>query len=144
MKIQNMMKPSAQVVRIVNLSKGDVYKRVEKSNYSDPKLLLGVVREVLVSEEETTVIGVEYQVTYGKVTVNEKVMTGDTDALIYPATPEEVAAESERLRETLEKRIREQELELEKAQKDLARFASTEKALIDGMLQAPEIETVQA
>lgn len=144
MKIQNMMKPSAQVVRIVNLSKGDVYKRVEKSNYGEPKLLLGVVREVLLSEEETTVIGVEYHVSYGSVTVNEKVMTGDTDALIYPATPEEVAAESERLRETLEKRIQDKEAELEKARKDLTRFASTEKALIEGTLQAPEIETVQA
>lgn len=143
MKIQNMMKPSAQVVRIVNLSKGDVYKRVEKSSYGEPKLLLGVVREVLVSEEETTVIGVEYQVNYGSVTVNEKVMTGDTDALIYPATPEEVAAESERMREMLERKISEQEVALEKARKDLERFAGTEKALIDGTLQAPEIETVQ-
>lgn len=139
MRIDSIIQTNADVARIVNLSQGDVYKRVITSNYSEPKIVIGVVRQILQSTDGTTVVGVEYEKSFTGVTVKENVMTSDTDVMIYPATPEELGEALNGFRDSLESKVDQAHRELERAQGELSKFSETELALAESKLQEPEL-----
>lgn len=139
MRIDSIIQTNADVARIVNLSQGDVYKRVITSNYSEPKIVIGVVRQILQSTDGTTVVGVEYEKSFTGVTVKENVMTSETDVMIYPATPEELREALNGFRDDLESKVDQAHRDLERAQDALSKFSETELALADSKLQEPEL-----
>jgi len=140
-RIDSIIQTNADVARIVNLSQGDVYKRVITSNYSEPKIVIGVVRQILQSTDGTTVVGVEYEKSFTGVTVKENVMTSDTDVMIYPATPEELREAMADFRDDLESKVDVAHRDLERAQDALSKFHETQIALAANKLQAPEVTT---
>lgn len=140
MRIDSIIQTNADVARIVNLSEGDVYWRVITSTYSEPKIVIGVVRQLLHSTDGTTVIGVEYEKSFPGVNVKEHVMTGDSDVMIYPATPEELRETLADFRDSLESKVDQAHRELERAQDALSNFDETQLALASDKLQAPEVE----
>lgn len=142
MKIDSIVQPTANVVRIVNLEKGDVYKRVITSSYSDAKLVIGVVREVLISEDKTTVVGVEYEQSFGSIKVEDKIMVGDTDVMIYPATPDELKDALDGFHDFLEREVDQAQTALEVKQDKLKRFSETALAIAHRNVQEPAIESV--
>ena len=141
MRIDSIIQTNADVARIVNLSQGDVYKRVITSNYSEPKIVIGVVRQILQSTDGTTVVGVEYEKSFTGVAVKEHVMTGDSDVMIYPATPEELREAMADFRDDLESKVDVAHRDLERAQDALSKFDETQIALAANKLQAPEVTT---
>lgn len=140
MKIDSIVQPTANIVRIVNLEKGDVYKRVITSTYSDAKLVIGVVREVLISEEMTTVVGTEYDQQYGSIKVEDKIMVGDSDVMIYPATPDELRDALDGFHDYLEREVDKAQSDLEAKQDKLKRFSETALAIAHREVQGPAIE----
>lgn len=139
MRIDSIIQTNADVARIVNLAEGDVYKRVITSNYSEPKIVIGVVRQILQSTDATTVVGVEYEKSFTGVTVKENVMTGNSDVMIYPATPDELREALNNFRDSLESKVDQAHRELERAQEELSKFDETTLALAAGKLQEPEL-----
>ena len=141
MRIDSIIQTNADVARIVNLAEGDVYRRVITSNYSEPKIVVGVVRQILQSTDGTTVVGVEYEKSFTGVSVKENVMTSDTDVMIYPATPEELREALNGFRDELESKVDHAHRDLERAQDALAKFEDTALALAAEKVQAPEVTT---
>ena len=68
MQTQQFIRGSAEVVRVTALVKGDVYKRLEEAtNYSEAKMLYGVVTDVLNNGSEAAIQAVEFTPSYGSV-----------------------------------------------------------------------------
>lgn len=89
MQITSIVKPTAQIGRVVELAEGDVYKRVERSSY-DTKLVHGVITGILTDGENTTVTAIEYVPGgYSSNEVKQKTFTDQDDVAIYPADPDE-------------------------------------------------------
>lgn len=83
----------AEPQRIAELRQGDVYKRITtKSQYGgegEPRMLLGVIQEVLHNGTEPVATAVEWEDHYStQVVAKLQVFKGEPEG-IYPATPEE-------------------------------------------------------
>ena len=130
MQTKQIVQASANVIRIVNLSKGDLYKRFEDSSYSD-KLRYGVVRNIYNDGETTFVESTEYEYKYGEVKANLYIMRGDKDVSIFPATLEELQFEFEGAESRIKEDIQNKKKEL--AEKEQALIVT--QKLISGELQ---------
>lgn len=118
MQTKSIIQTSANVIRITNLVRGDIYKRFDEKSYSD-KVVYGVVEGVYNNGEQTYIQAVEYKYSYSTLEANIKVIAGTDEVAIFPATLEDIQEEFSRC----EERTKE---EIEKKKKELA---SLEKAL---------------
>lgn len=92
MKTQNLVRPPAEIVTILTLVKGDVYKRLEpKTTYTAEKVVFGVVTDVLHNGEAAAITAIEFEESYSDVTPALKVFGTDTDMIVFPAAVEEFA-----------------------------------------------------
>lgn len=89
--ISTYVNASADIVRVVSLKQGDVYKRLDEG-YGAPSMTYGVVTSVLNNGERTAITALEYVADYSGVTAKAKVLTDKTEVAIFPATPDEIAA----------------------------------------------------
>lgn len=95
MKVQSIIQPSATVVRVTEVAKGDVYKRLDTPTYGTEKMVFGVVTDVLHNGEDTGLVAMEFNpVGYGgAVAPTLKVFKGDAEVALFPATVEEYLTE---------------------------------------------------
>lgn len=117
MIISTIVKASAQMAVVTEIAVGDVYKRLEVPSYGNPKIVLGLVSDVMQNGEKTAVTAIEFTPPeYGSGPVEPKMVTfaGDQDVSIYPVGKDEFAA----LIADLEKA---QDGVVEAAEKDLTR-----------------------
>lgn len=89
--ISTYVQATADVVRVVSLKPGDVYKRLNEG-YGEPKMSLGIVTAVLNNGERTAITAVEYEATYTGVDAKAKTFTDKTDVAIFPAHPDEITS----------------------------------------------------
>jgi hypothetical protein len=87
----NYIKASANVTRVTSLTKGDVYKRLEDSSYSDDKLLYGIVLDVLYNGSDAVVQAMEFKPSYSSMETSLKTFAGDKDIKIVPANQDEIS-----------------------------------------------------
>jgi hypothetical protein len=130
MQTKNIVQASANVVRITNLSQGDIYKRFDDSSYSK-STYFGIVKAIYNDGEKTYVESVEYKKSYRDLEASIYVMRGDNDVSIFPATIEEIQDEFGDSLKGIEKAIVDKNEELRKLESAL----ETTKALISGELQ---------
>lgn len=91
MKVQTVVKDSAEIVRIVQLSPGDVYKRLVKQSYETAySLRVGIVQDVLNNGERIAVTALEFEHSYSSAVPKIEVFGDDTDLTLFAATPDEV------------------------------------------------------
>src|SRR5690242_13776997 len=110
MQTQQIIEASADVLTIVTLKQGDVYKRViEASQFESSKLQFGIVTSVMHNGHEGAIAAIEYGMDYSGLQVKTVVMTTGSDIAIYPATPPEVAEHLAQIRQTVERRVRDAE-----------------------------------
>jgi len=91
MEVRNLIKPNAVLVQITEIGRGDVYKRLEKPSYGEPKVVFGSVIDVLNNGEESTLVALEFTPeSYGP-TINAtvKVFNGQMEVTLFPCTIEE-------------------------------------------------------
>lgn len=115
MLTKQAIQTSAQVIRITQVSAGDVYKRFDKSY--DDRVYFGIVRNVHNDGENTIIEATEYCKKYSDLEVSHKVLKGDTDYILFPATPEELNLELEGARKSKVRAIEEAEEEIAKNRK---------------------------
>lgn len=89
MKTTSIIQSSANVVRLINLKKGDVFKTVKSDSYSDD-ISYNIVTELYNDGENTFIEVIQYVKSYSDIKAETKVFDGTKDISIFPATVEEV------------------------------------------------------
>lgn len=90
MEINQLVKVSGQISTIVELSPGDVYKRLITSDYRPDKIVLGVVTDVFANGETAAISTIEYSEGYPSVEVKTQVFAGNKEVQIFPVTVDEL------------------------------------------------------
>jgi hypothetical protein len=125
MKTQQLVQAQANVIRVTNISAGDVYKRFENEGY-DKGTFYGIVKNVYNDGEKTIIEAAEYKYEYGTITPKYKTISGTDDVVLFPASPDEMNLEFESAKQTLERSI-------DKSLKDIDEAKDKIKAL-DGLI----------
>lgn len=108
-KISTYVQATADVVRVVSLKPGDVYKRLTDEYGGTAKMHLGVVTGVLNNGERSAVTAVEYEPSYGSMTAHARTFSDKTDVALFPATPEEVRVHVRDLLDSAERGVKDAE-----------------------------------
>ncbi len=117
MNVKQAIQSSANVVRVTNISAGDVYKRFDPSY--DDKVHYGVVRNVHNDGETAIVQAVEYTKSYSGLDINFKTIRGDKDYTLFPAEPEELNVELSDIVTKKERTIREKQSDIAKLETEI-------------------------
>jgi hypothetical protein len=91
MQVNSLVKASAQVIRITEVTEGDIYKRYDKPSYGEARMLFGVVTDVLHNGEDAAIVSVEF-VPEGYGTAYEpriKTFGADAEVMLFPASLDE-------------------------------------------------------
>jgi hypothetical protein len=115
MKISTVLRPSAEVVQITEVTVGAVYKRLDTPSYGEPRLLFGVVTDIMHNGEESALVAIEFvPPTYGgSMEPTIRTFKGDAEVAIYPAQPEEFSL-------AMQQSIEKQEQSIAEVRKTLA------------------------
>jgi len=136
MQTKSIVQASANVIRIVNLQKGDIYKRYESSSYGSDKIHYGIVNHINNNGEETFIESTEYEIDVSEMNARTKVFSGTADISIFPATLEDLENDFK----TCLRRTKEKLVDKEKEVKSLIKAIETTERLVSGELQK-ELQT---
>ena len=136
--ISTYVQTTAEVVRVVSLKPGDVYKRLADA-YGDPKMHYGVVTAVLNNGSKTAITAVEYEAGYGSMTATAKTFTDKSDVAIFPATPEEVSVHVRDLLDSAERGVEMAERALHDKREALTQARAVVEMFEAKTLTSPEI-----
>lgn len=90
MQTRTLIKDTATVARVTELTEGDTYRRlIPKSTYESTKIAVGVVTGVLNNGESLAITALEVKEGYGS-EVEVKVFDADQDLALFPADHTEV------------------------------------------------------
>lgn len=91
MQINSVIRPSAQIIRVAEVSAGDVYKRLHTPTYGTQSIVYGVVMDVLHNGDEAVLIGLEFTPVEYAVDIAPVVRTFKSadEVALFPATVEE-------------------------------------------------------
>ena len=131
MQTKSIVQASANVIRIVNLKRGDIYKRYEESSYGSDKVHYGIVNSINNNGDETFIEATEFAVNYSKMEASMKIFSGEKDIAIFPATIEDIEAEFGRCRNGLKEEIQKKKDEIV----GLERALETTERLLSGEMQ---------
>lgn len=90
MRTATLVQATADVVTVVSLKTGDVYKRLEKNYASQYEVKFGVVQDVMHNGEDAVVTAMEFTASYSGVEPAFKVFGTDSDLKLFAAQPDEV------------------------------------------------------
>lgn len=138
--IQTLVSTTANIVRIVSLKPGDVYKRLEESSYGGATMQIGIVSEVLNNGDRCAVTAIEYKGSYGGVEVETRVFTDKANVTLFPATPDEVHAHLDDLTKAAERKAEKAEAELRSAREVVVRVREITRNAENATLTAAAIE----
>lgn len=119
MQTQSVIQASANVVRLISLKKGDVYKRIKKQYSDEYVTTYGIVTDILNDGENTFIESIEYKKNYSSVEALCVTHAGTQDLTIFPATIEEIKEYFSDVEKYIEKDIEKKEEELIKQRKIL-------------------------
>ena len=119
MQVQNLIKSSANIIRITELSKGNIVKMVEESSYSGADVHYAVVMDILNDGDKTFVELLKYKKSYSSVELEQKTISGDKDVTLFPATPEDLHQHIKSIEQTLREQIQDKRDEASKKENAL-------------------------
>lgn len=132
MQTKTLVDPSVEIVRVVSLRPGDVYKRLIVEAYGTDRLAFGVVQDVVSNGEQVAVTAIEAEVQYGAADPKIRVFKADDDLHLFPATADEVTLHFAEVRKIAERKV-------EEAQK-----AVTEKEAVLQAILSLEVDSLTA
>jgi hypothetical protein len=121
MDVKTIINPSVRAIRVVDLQKGSVYKRVVKEYSDNYKVKFGVVLDIM-NGEETFIQVVEVTQTYGTPKLEFDIIGAESDLNIYPTTKEELAGAFGNVEENANRQLEQKREELAKEEKALETF----------------------
>lgn len=90
MEIRNFVQSNAQVTRVMSLSPGDFYQRLDAASYGGPRMRVGVVTGVHANGDQAAVTAIEFATEYGDGKPALKVFAGDSDVALFPLASAEL------------------------------------------------------
>jgi hypothetical protein len=141
MRVETLVQASADVVTVLTLRPGDVYKRLEKQYGGDWKAVFGIVVTVDNNGQDTLISALEFpDPSYGTVPVTtSKVWGTDSDLKLFAADPDEVNGHLASLTETAYRVCQTKETELREAQEKQAALGR-----LVGRIRGSEIQLTRA
>lgn len=127
MQTKQIIQSSANVIRITKLAKGNLYKRFDDGDYT----YYGIVTDVLNDGVNTIITSTEYKKSWSSMDCANKVIKGEKDYVLFPATIEEIQNEFQSVIESKEKSIESNK----KAIKEAEDIIEVTKKLISGEMQ---------
>ena len=103
MQVKQLVQSTANIIRITQLSKGNIVKFVKDDNY-DTSVSYAVVMDILNNGEKTYVELMKYKKNYGSVDLESVLISGDKETILFPATPEDL----EQHLKSIEQKLREE------------------------------------
>ena len=113
MQTKNIIQSSVNVIRLINLKKGDVFKKISTESYSDG-ISYNVVVDLFNDGEITSIEVLEYKKSYSDIEAKTKIYSGTDDISIFPATIEEVSEYFDKAIKKIEEDIENKKIELQK------------------------------
>jgi hypothetical protein len=138
MRTEHLIQPSAEVITITSLKKGDVYKRLEKDYGNTYSLRLGIVEDVMHNGNDCAFTAIEYEPNYNSVSTRSKVFGTESEVRLFAATPSEIAVHFDDVVRTAERGVEARERELADAQTTLQSVQDALHRIQQGTLTAPE------
>jgi hypothetical protein len=110
MRTETLVRASADVVTIVTLKPGDVYKRLVKASNSFEsenayKATFGVVESIDSNGQDTMVSVIEFSKDYSGVAAKSVVFGTEREIKVFAATPPEIAVKFDEFRRELDKKV---------------------------------------
>ena len=133
---KTFVQADATIISVTHLTKGDVYKRLEKDYSGTYTLKMGVVTDVLNNGEDTVITALEYEVEYSSSKTVLKVFGTDTDLKLFATDPEEVFSHMDDLKEQSGR-------QLSKARNEVQKLENFINAL-DGVVEQANQGTLSA
>jgi len=127
MQTKQIIQASANVIRITKLSKGNIYKRFDDSDYT----YYGIVTDVLNDGINAIITSTEYRKSWSSMDVSQKVIKGEKDYVLFPATLEEIESEFQSVIDSKERDIENSKKSIKEAEKVI----EVTKKLISGEMQ---------
>lgn len=126
MDVKTLINPSVKAIRVIDLQKGTVYKRIVK-DYSDKyEVKYGVVLDIM-NGDKTFIDVVEVKKSYGDVKFDFTVLGEKSDLNMYPTTKEELAEHFKGVEESIKESIAKAKDEVAAKEKGLAMFQDLAK-----------------
>ncbi len=126
MDVKTLINPSVKAIRVIDLQKGTVYKRIVK-DYSDKyEVKYGVVLDIM-NGDKTFIDVVEVKKTYGDVKFEFTVLGEKSDLNLYPTTKEELSEHFKGVEESIKESIAKAKDEVAEKEKGLAMFQDLAK-----------------
>ena len=119
MNTKSIIQTSANVIRITNLKRGDLYKRYSDSTYDD-SVRYGIVKAISNNGEKTFIEAVEYKKSYSSLEADFVVISGEKDVAIFPASIEEIQDSFDGVVVKMEKEVIEFQKKIEDKKKAIA------------------------
>lgn len=120
MKIETLVQPAADVVRVIRLTPGDIYKRLEIPAYGEPRMLYGTVLDTAHDGESGALVTLEFMPS-GYASDAEPVMRvlagpkdGSKDVSVFPCSEVEFRQALDSAMDRLDKVIHKDTLELDR------------------------------
>lgn len=127
MQTKQIIQASANVIRITKLQKGNIYKRFDDSDY----VYYGIVTDVLNDGSNAIITSTEYRKSWSSMDVSQKVIKGEKDYVLFPATLEEMQDEFQSVIGTKEREIQDAQKKIQEAEKSI----EITKKLLSGEMQ---------
>ena len=131
MQTKSIVQASANVIRIVNLKQGDIYKRYEESSYGDDKVHYGIVNSINNNGDNTFIEATEFKVSYSKMEATMRIFSGKKDIAIFPASVDDLQEDFGRCLRNTQDEIAKKKEEIVGLEKALA----TTERLLSGEMQ---------
>ena len=131
MQTKSIVQASANVIRIVHLQQGDIYKRYEESSYGSDSVHYGIVNSINNNGDETFIEATEFKVSYSKMEATMKIFSGKKDIAIFPATADDLQEDFARCLANTQEEIKKKKDEIV----GLERALVTTEQLLSGEMQ---------
>ena len=139
MQTKSLIQSSANVIRVINLKAGDIYKRYSDSSY-DTSCFYGIVKRINNNGEKTFIESIEYKKSYNSISADFKVWGGDKEVDIFPTTLDEIQEEFGNVITMLEKEIEDKKKEIENKKKCIAETQLLLSGELSDKLQTAEFK----
>ena len=138
MRTATLVQATADIVTVVSLRTGDVYKRLEKNYSSEYTVKFGVVQDVMHNGEDAVITAMEFTSTYTGVEPAFKVFGTDSELKLFAAQPDEVRQHFTELVEAAQQAVEKAKTDLAKKRELAARVTELVKRESERALTAPE------
>lgn len=143
MRTATLVQATADVITVVSLKAGDVYKRLEKNYANAYEVKFGVVQDVMHNGEDAVITAMEFTASYSGVEPAFKVFGTDSDLKLFAAQPDEVRQHFDEIVEAADKAVRTAETELAKKREVSQRVAALVKRESERALTAAATSTAE-